>query len=73
MEICYNNTYGTVCDDHWDKLDADVVCARAGFASNGELSLINSLPAFVAQLRRARTRAKCGCRIFTTRSRGELN
>ena len=28
VEICYSNTYGTVCDDFWDELDATVVCQR---------------------------------------------
>ena len=33
--VCYNNTYGTVCDDFWDELEAKVVCLNLGYSGNG--------------------------------------
>ena len=36
VEICYNNQWGTVCDNYFTNIDARVVCRQLGFPALGE-------------------------------------
>ena len=36
LEICYNNQWGTVCDNYFTSTDARVVCRQLGYPVLGE-------------------------------------
>ena len=38
VEICFGGVWGTVCENDFDKSDAQVACKQLGFTSNSKTS-----------------------------------
>lgn len=41
IEVCLEGTFVAVCMEHWDNLDARVVCRQLGFSPYGEYLLLS--------------------------------
>lgn len=50
VEVCFNNQYGTICDDSWDNREAGVVCSQLGFPREGNQIWFNPLYRHVSHL-----------------------
>ena len=35
VEICWNETWGTICDGFWSTNDAQVACRQLGYSTSG--------------------------------------
>ena len=39
VEVCYNNSYWTICEDDWNNIAAGVVCRQLGYPFSSIISI----------------------------------
>ena len=49
VEVCVNETWGTICEEFWDTNDTSVLCRQLGFSAEGKckLYIFNDSTAFL--------------------------
>ena len=35
VEVCVNGTWGTICSDFWENIEASIVCKQLGYTEYG--------------------------------------